>query len=196
MAMNKQLNILPVKSERIPKNFVTQVKLDLSEDIADWKENLDKTWQYFADSFFKISDRSGTTEALLSPQFQQNLRENLSLKLQLVQWSASEGKQKVYNQTLNDVQLWLQQYFDMNEIENKNFYQSIQALKNEIVTYDYPSTLSSLNAIRKVLADQPLKPLLEKLEQESNPVKPVVETPQTEPELKLQDKPKSTSEAT
>lgn len=190
MAMNRQLENLPVKSERIPKNFVTQVELDLSENITDWQENLDKTWQYFADSFIKVSERSGKTEALLSPQFQQNLRENLSLKLQLIQRAASEQKQNIYNQTLNDVQLWLEQYFDMTALENQKFLQSIQALKSEIVSYDYPSTLLSLKAIRKLLTEQPLKPVLDKLEQKINTVQPAVEAPQTEKEPS-----KSTSEA-
>jgi uroporphyrin-3 C-methyltransferase len=195
MAMNKQLKSLPVKSERIPKDFVTQVELNLSEDIADWKENLDKTWQYFADSFFKISDRSGTKEAILSPQFQQNLRENLSLKLQLVQWSASEGKQKIYNQTLNDVQLWLEQYFDMNEIENINLSKSIEQLKSEIVTFDFPSTLSSLKALRQLMVEQPLKPIIDKLNQENNILEHEDETPEVKLESMLKDQRKSSSEA-
>jgi uroporphyrin-3 C-methyltransferase len=195
MAMNQQLKSLPVKSERIPENFVTQVELDLSEDIADWKDNLDKTWQYFADSFFRISDRSGKTEALLSPQFQQNLRENLSLKLQLAQWSASKGKQKIYDQTLIDIQGWLTQFFDMTAIENENFHQEIEQLKNEIVNYDYPATLSSLQAIRKALTTQPLKPVLEQLEQENKAVNSVIETPQETQVPKLTEQPESTSEA-
>jgi uroporphyrin-3 C-methyltransferase len=195
MAMNKQLKNLPVKSERIPKDFVTRVELNLSEDIVDWKVNLDKTWQYFADSFFKISDRSGTKEAILSPQFQQNLRENLSLKLQLVQWSASEGKQKIYNQTLNDVKLWLEQYFDMDEIENINFSKGIEQLKSEIVTFDFPSTLSSLKALRQVMADKPLKPIIDKLNQENNILEPENRTPEVKLDPKLKDQRKSSSEA-
>jgi len=195
MAMNKQLKNLPVKSELIPESFVTQVKLDLSEDNADWKENIAKTWRHFSDSFITISKRSGKEEALLPPHFQQNLRENLSLKLQLVQWSASEGKQKLYSQNLNDIQVWIEQYFDMSAIENKNFYQGIEQLKSEKVTYNYPSTLSSLNAIRQVLADQPLKPVIDKLKQENNITKPEDELPEVILEPKLKDQRKSSSEA-
>jgi len=195
MAMNKQLKNLPIKSERIPEDFVTQVELDLSENMSDWQENLDKTWQYFANSFFKISPRTGSTEALLSPQFQQNLRENLSLKLQLIQWSASQRKQKIYNQTLNDVQLWLEQYFDMTAIENKNFSQGIDTLKNEVVSFDYPTTLSSLNAIRQILSSQPLKPIIKKLKQKRDEEAPALEAPKNIVKPKLQEKPKSTSEA-
>jgi uroporphyrin-3 C-methyltransferase len=195
MAMNKQLKNLPVKSERIPKNFVTQVELSLSEDIADWKENMAKTWQHFTDSFFKVSDKSGKAEPLLPPQFQQNLRENLSLKLQLAQWSASERKQKLYNQSLNDIQLWITQYFDMSAVENQNFQQRIEKLKSEVVSYDYPSTLSSLNALRKVIADKPLKPIIDKLNENIDTDKPLTEPPQTELDPKLQEASKSSSEA-
>ena len=148
------------------------------------KENIAKTWRYFSDSFITIKKRNGKEEPLLPPQSQQNLRENLSLKLQLVQWSASERKQKLYNQNLNDIQLWIEKYFDMTAVENKNFYQGIQKLKSEVVSYDYPSTLSSLDAIRKVLAVQPLKPIIDKLKQESH----TDEVPQIELEEKLQEK--------
>jgi len=195
MAMNKQLNNLPVKSELIPENFVTQVELNLSEDIADWKENIAKTWRYFSDSFITINKRSGKEEALLPPQFQQNLRENLSLKLQLVQWSASERKQKLYNQNLNDIQLWIEKYFDMSAVENKNFFQGIEQLKSETVSYDYPSTLSSLNALRKALENQPLKPIIDKLNQENNTVKPESITPEVKLESKLKDELTISSEA-
>jgi len=191
MALNKQLKNLPVKLELIPKNFVTQVELNLSEDISDWKENIAKTWQYFSDSFITIKKRDGKEEPLLSPQYQQNLRENLSLKLQLVQWSASEQKQKLYNQNLDDIQLWLEQYFDMTAVENKNFYQSIKKLKSEMVSYDYPSTLSSLNAIRKALEDKPLKPMIENLQQETHTEEPTVD----EAQMELNEKLKSSSEA-
>lgn len=191
MAMNKHLKSLPVKLELIPKNFVTQVELNLSEDISDWKENIAKTWRYFSDSFITIKKRNGKEEPLLPPQSQQNLRENLSLKLQLVQWSASERKQKLYNQNLNDIQLWIEKYFDMTAVENKNFHQGIQKLKSEVVSYDYPSTLSSLDAIRKVLAVQPLKPIIDKLKQESH----TDEVPQIELKEKLQEKLNSSSEA-
>ena len=46
-----------------------------------------------------------------------------------------------------------------------------------MVSYDYPATLSSLQAIRKALTAQPLKPVLEKLEQENKTVTPAIEKP-------------------
>jgi uncharacterized protein HemX len=83
----------------------------------------------------------------------------------------------------------------MSAVENKKFYQGIEQLKSETVSYDYPSTLSSLNALRKVLADQPLKPVIDKLNQENNIAKPQDETPEVKLEHKLKDELKSSSEA-
>ncbi len=194
MGMNKQLHSLPVKLERIPKDFETQSKLDLSENIADWKENLVKTWDYFSANFITVRRRDGKTEPLMSPQFQQNLRENLNLKLQTAQWSVTKQKQKLFTTTLSDVQIWLDNYFDMNAIENQNFYQSIQQLKSKIVSYDYPGSLLSLKAIRKVLTEKPLKPLLDNLEQKNLPVKPKKEiTEETKPQKETE--PESKNEA-
>jgi uroporphyrin-3 C-methyltransferase len=141
----------------------------------------------------------------MSPQYQQNLSENLSLKLQLAQWAVTEKKQKIYNQTLTEVQQWLTEYFDMENVENQSFYQGIQQLKSEIISYDYPSTLLSLKAISKVLASKSLKPLLDPLAPQvmpntlpDNQIEPIHATSKKSPaaiapqESKVQ--PKSTSE--
>lgn len=180
MGMNKQLKRLPLAMVNIPDEESNKVDFTLSDSTDDWQENLAKTWQKFLADFITVRRRSGSVEPLMSPQYQQNLRENLSLKLQLVQWATGEQKQKVYDQTLDEIQQWLNDYFDMSNIENQNFYQGIQELKSEIVSYDYPSSLLSLKAIRKVLADKPLKPMLDKLEQQNELIAPE-ELPLEEP---------------
>jgi uroporphyrin-3 C-methyltransferase len=163
MAMSQQLANLPLAMVKIPDNDNKSSDFTLSESTNDWRENLAKTWQKILADFITVRRSSGNVKPLMSPQHQQNLIENLSLKLQLAQWAVTEKKQKIYNQTLNDIQLWLTEYFDMQKVENQSFYQAIQKLKGKIITYDYPSTLLSLKAMSKVLAETPLKPTLDQL---------------------------------
>jgi uroporphyrin-3 C-methyltransferase len=164
MAMNQQLKLLPLAMVKIPEDDSKSADFTLSENATDWRSNLAKTWDKFLADFITVRRRSGNVEPIMSPQYQQNLRENLSLKLQLAQWATGEQKQKVYDQTLTEIQQWLNEYFDMSSVENQSFYQDIQQLKNETISYDYPNSLLSLKAIRKVLADKPLKPMLDNLE--------------------------------
>jgi len=192
MAMNQQLKRLPLAMVKIPEGDSESADFTLSENATDWRSNLAKTWDKFLSDFITVRRRSGNVEPIMSPQYQQNLRENLSLKLQLAQWATVEQKQKVYDQTLIETQQWLNEYFDMSSVENQSFYQDIQQLKSEVISYDYPNSLLSLNAIRKVLADKPLKPMLDKLELPNELVTPEQETvedplviPNTLPDNKL-----------
>jgi len=150
MALNKQVPTLVVIT---PEKALEQVKEDiaLSDDIGDWQENLAKTWHKFLKDFITIRQRTGMVEPLMTPDQQQHLKQNLSLKVQLVQWAASEQKEEIYQQTLLDIQQWLNEFFDMNLPVNKRFYNSIEQLKKQTIYYDYPSDLRSLAAIKRLL---------------------------------------------
>ena len=71
----------------------TKEDLALSDNIGDWQENLAKTWHKFLNDFITVRRRTGMVEPLMAPDQQQHLKQNLSLKIQLVQWAASEQKE-------------------------------------------------------------------------------------------------------
>ena len=89
----------------------------------------------------------------MSPTFQQNLRENLNLKLQTAIWAASKGNTEIYRQSLTDINAWLNDYFDMAETSNQHFAEALLALKNETVNVSYPNKLVSLAVIRDILSN-------------------------------------------
>ena len=154
MALNKQVPALELAGVNLAEALdPSKEDFTLSDDIVDWQENLAKTWQKFLKDFITVRRRSGMVEPLMTPDQQQHLKQNLSLKIQLVQWAASEHKETIYQQNLLDIQQWLNEYFDMNLPVNKRFYQAIEQLKQQTIHYDYPSDLPSLTAIKRVLAD-------------------------------------------
>ncbi len=165
MALNKQVPTLVIIT---PERTFEHVKEDitLSDDIGDWQENLAKTWQKFLNDFITVRRRTGMIEPLMTPEQQQNLKQNLSLKVQLVQWAASEQKEEVYQQTLLDIQQWLNEFFDMNIAVNQKFYQAIEQLKQQTIYYDYPSNLRSSTAMKHLLDNtkQGLQPPASKTE--------------------------------
>ena len=154
MALNKQIPTLALAGANLAQAIdETKEDFTLSNDVADWQENLAKTWQKFLNDFITVRRRTGMAEPLITPDQQQHLRQNLSLKVQLVQWAASEQKQEVYQQTLLDIQQWLNEFFDMELAVNQKFYQAIEQLKLNTIYYDYPSDLRSLSAIKRLLND-------------------------------------------
>ncbi|MCP4989709.1 MAG: heme biosynthesis operon protein HemX [Colwellia sp.] len=154
MALNKQVPSLSLSGVNLTEALDdTKENFVLSDDLNDWQENLAKTWQKFLNDFITVRRRTGMVEPLMAPDQQQHLRQNLSLKVQLVQWAASEQKEDIYQQTLLDIQQWLNEFFDMDMAVNKKFYQAIEQLKQQTIYYDYPSDLRSLAAIKRLLKD-------------------------------------------
>jgi uroporphyrin-3 C-methyltransferase len=154
MGLNQQIVSLPLAIVDIENQSKKQTDIELSSNIADWQENLAKSWRKFLDTFVVIHSRDGKLEPLLSPSQQKNLRENLSLKLQQAQWAVREEKSAIYQQSLVDIQDWLTHYFDMSDKKNQHFNTEIETLKSAIITFDYPSTLSSLQAMRSLINQQ------------------------------------------
>jgi uroporphyrin-III C-methyltransferase len=157
MGLAQQVKQLPLlKIERID-NLAQQQAFELSENTADWRENLSRSWHKFLQDFITIRRQDGAVIPLMSPEYQQNLRENLTLKLQLAQWAASQGKTAIYQKTLADIQRWQQQYFAMDNAINVNFKQRLKHLKNAVVAIQLPKTLASLSAMQQLLKPQSFK---------------------------------------
>lgn len=152
MALNKQIPNLALSGVNLAETLDGKKEdFVLSDDINDWQQNLAKTWQKFLNDFITVRRRTGMVEPLMTPDQQQHLKQNLSLKVQLVQWAASEQKAEIYQQTLLDIQQWLNEYFDMDIEVNQKFYQAIEQLKQQTIYYNYPSDLRSATAIKRLL---------------------------------------------
>lgn len=164
MALSKQVDQLPLAIVDLGRENDETAKLALSDDINDWQANLAKTWQTFLNDFIRVRQRTGSIEPLISPDQQQNLKQNLSLKIQLALWAASERKGDIYQKTLLDIEQWLNEFFDMTNNINQLFSESLTRLKDKQVAYNYPSELGSLTAIRTILRNQQMTPPASKIE--------------------------------
>jgi uroporphyrin-3 C-methyltransferase len=167
MALAHQTKQLPLAMVNIPSNSEQESDLELTENASDWRENLAKSWRKFTADFITVSRRIGNVEPLMSPSFQQNLRENLNLQLQTAIWAASRGNTEIYRQSLTNIHTWLNDYFDMTVTSNQNFSAALLALQNETIDASYPNKLASLAVIRDLL---------------SNDKTPIVIEPQSEAE--------------
>ena len=151
MAMSKQVDQLSLAMVDLDQAGDKQADLTLSNDINDWQTNLAKTWQKFLNNFIRIRAKAGSIEPLMSPVQQANLKQNLSLKIQLALWAASERKGELYQKALSDIQQWLNDYFDMTINTSQGFAKTLADLKQKQVNYDYPSELKALTALRATL---------------------------------------------
>ena len=150
MGLTEQVDTLPIAMAHLPTPSEAAPDLTLSEDIADWRENLSKTWQKIASYFFTVKRRASNVEALLSPEQQNHLRQNLQLKLQLAQWATSQHKKALYQKSLNKVNGWVSEYFDTESLAVANFQQALIELRNQVVSLSLPDKLASYSAISQL----------------------------------------------
>ena len=151
MALNKQVDSLPIAMAYLPTSLEDEPELELSEDIADWRENLRKTWQETLSKFITVKRRTSNVEALLTPTQQQNLRQNIRLKLQLAQWAASQQNSVIFDAAIADAQSWLGEYFDQEDVRVVNFSDSLDSTTNANISLTLPDTLLSQQAITRAL---------------------------------------------
>lgn len=194
MAMNKQVAMLPLAM--VDVGAEAQTNQELSSDINDWQANLTKTWKKFIDDFIRVRQRTGMVEPLVTPEQQQHLKQNLKLKIQLASWAASERKDDIYQKALADIQQWFAEFFDLEEEKNQRFLQAVAELQTKRISFDYPSELSSLTAIRTALkAYEATAPITAPTEPQTSPTEVVddVEEPVTEKQVEAIEPEQSSS---
>jgi uroporphyrin-III C-methyltransferase len=148
MGLSEQVSQLPIAMVHLPDTEAAVAEIELSENANDWRANLAKSWNIFMEDFITVRRRTANVEPLLSPTQQQNLRQNLQLKLQLGQWAASQQKPTLFKQAIVDTQTWLIEYFDTDALAIQQFNAQLEGLKAQTVSLSLPESLQSLAAIR------------------------------------------------
>lgn len=154
MALEHQVGNLTLAMVKVPESSDPEQDLTLSSDMADWRENIAKSWQIFINEFITIRRRTGSVKPLMSPEYQQNLRENLSLKIQTAIWATHQQQNDIYQQSLTDIQQWVKDYFDVENATSKHFIDVSEQLKTAIIAAEFPNQLQSLASIRQLLTDK------------------------------------------
>ncbi len=129
---------------------------ELTDSVADWKANLEKTATSFLNNFIRATPKNATTQELLTPQQEIYLRENIRLRLQVALMAVPRGEEALYQQSLAMVKGWIERYFDVENAQVKEFLQQLTALQKENVEMALPSELESLNLMQKLLDSQSL----------------------------------------
>ncbi len=128
----------------------------VSDDVTDWKNNLQRTASSFLNHFIRISPRTDkVTLALLAPNQDIYLRENIRLRLQIAILAVPRQQNELYKQSLETVAAWVRSYFDTETEVAKNFLKSVDELAEQSIYVDVPNQLSSLNALDKLLNKKP-----------------------------------------
>ena len=128
----------------------------LSDSLADWQSNAEKSAISFLNHFIRITPKQGADrKELLAPNQDIYLRENIRLRLQLAIMAVPRQQNDLYKQSLEAVATWVRSYFDTSAEVTQSFLKSLDELAELSVYVDVPSQLQSLNLLDKYLNRTP-----------------------------------------
>ena len=147
-----ELQVLNVNFDEAPEKSGK-----LSDDIADWQQNVEKSATSFLNHFIRISPKQSVDKKeLLAPNQDIYLRENIRLRLQLAIMAVPRQQDELYKQSLDAVASWVRSYFDTNAEVTQNFLKSVDELADSSIYVDVPEQLQSLTLLDKYLNRAPL----------------------------------------
>ncbi|MFB2662296.1 uroporphyrinogen-III C-methyltransferase [Shewanella mangrovisoli] len=110
-ALIDQLDKLPLN--RADADASAPEDTAISGDLNDWQSNLSKTWKALTQDFITIRHRTADAPALLAPEQQWYLVENVRHKLLQAQLALYRYDRAAYHQSLMMARQWIQTYFDV-----------------------------------------------------------------------------------
>ncbi|MEV3845087.1 uroporphyrinogen-III C-methyltransferase [Aeromonas veronii] len=152
-ALSDQIELLPLSTVSMPE-AKAEPDQAVSTNPDEWESNLKKNWVKFTENFVTIRRRDGAVEALLSPQQEIFLRENLKTKLLQAQLSVYREQQALYEDSLDKAQRWLTQYFDTDNSATRYMQGEIDKLKGEQIQIDYPAQFKTQAILEQVLTER------------------------------------------
>ncbi|MFP7410598.1 uroporphyrinogen-III C-methyltransferase [Aeromonas veronii] len=152
-ALSDQIELLPLSTVSMPE-AKAEPDQAVSANPDEWESNLKKNWVKFTENFVTIRRRDGAVEALLSPQQEIFLRENLKTKLLQAQLSVYREQQALYEDSLDKAQRWLTQYFDTDNSATRYLQGEIDKLKGEQIQIDYPAQFKTQAMLEQVLTER------------------------------------------
>lgn len=152
-ALSDQIELLPLSTVSMPE-AKAEPDQAVSTNPDERESNLKKNWIKFTENFVTIRRRDGAVEALLSPQQEIFLRENLKTKLLQAQLSVYREQQALYEDSLDKAQRWLTQYFDTDNSATRYMQGEIDKLKGEQIQIDYPAQFKTQAMLEQVLTER------------------------------------------
>jgi len=97
-----------------------------------------------------VSKDSKLVPSLLTAEQRLYVVTNIQSQLTLAQWAAVHRQQKIYQQSLLQVDTWLQRYFSADNALVKSMLKTVGDLKDVVINPETPTISLSLDALKKI----------------------------------------------
>ncbi|MFA9488437.1 MULTISPECIES: uroporphyrinogen-III C-methyltransferase [unclassified Mannheimia] len=196
--LTNRLDDLPILESEQSQAAIAEGQV--SDSIADWEKNLEKSASSFLDHFIRVSKRNVADEkAFVAPNQEIYLRENIRLRLQVAILAIPRQQSEFYKKSLQTVGSWVRSYFDTSNENVQNFLKEVDDLAEQTIYVDAPDSLQSLKVLSQQInkAPQQIEKVEIQAEKELEQTEPV-KTEEAEPVKQEQTapvKPAETEEA-
>ncbi len=124
---------------------------DAEEDVTEsWRSRLSEGYQAAVDKvseYVVVRRRDVPMEAMIDPQWEGLVRQNLRMLFEQAQVALLSGNAKLYRQSLERASHWVKEFFESDEQAAQAMESEISGLIDETVTVDLPDITASLVAL-------------------------------------------------
>ncbi|RLQ20982.1 uroporphyrinogen III [Seongchinamella sediminis] len=123
---------------------------DAGQEEDDWQVRLERGYEEAArklSDYIVIRRRDVPMHALMDPQWEGLVRQNLRMLLEQAQVALLSGNQTLYVESLQRSQHWVAQFFDTDEVAARAMSREIDQLESRTVQVVMPDLSRSLRAL-------------------------------------------------
>jgi uroporphyrin-3 C-methyltransferase len=138
--------------ESLPVNSVTGADGDDEPAVDEQESGVGRAWSSMKNAMsglVKVTPPEEEKLALLTPDGEQFLRNNLALQLQSARLALLRGEQAVFEQALDDTSALLSQYFDNESAQVASAQQTLAEIRGNVFTTSIPDISGSLRLLRQ-----------------------------------------------
>lgn len=124
------------------------------EPVDDWQTRLERGYEEAArklSDYLVIRRRDVPMQALMDPQWEGLVRQNLRMLLEQAQVALLSGNQTLYEESLERAQHWVAQFFESDASAAQAMSREIDQLSGQTVSTSMPDLTRSLNALDQAM---------------------------------------------
>lgn len=138
--------------ESLPLAKVSGTDDNSDTEVDPDQGNIDRAWQSVKgvmSGLVKVTPPEQAKLALLSPDAEYFLRNNVAMQLQAARLALLRGEQQIFEQVLDDSDILLETYFDSDSAQVTGARQTIAEIRQDVYTTARPDISGSLRLLRQ-----------------------------------------------
>ena len=138
--------------ESLPLGSSKKIVREEADPADEEQGGLSRAWSSMKNAMsglVRVTPPDQAKLALLSPDAEYFLRNNLALQLQSARLALLRGEQTVFQQTLDDTNTLMSQYFDVESAQVISAQETLAEIRNNVFTNSVPDISGSLNLLRQ-----------------------------------------------